>query len=163
MNRSKNFVGVSAGVIQFMKAYTIDDIEALKRWTIELLPDDLLMSLDEKEPVMQYIKAVYSICSGTKQMKEALVSDVLIEKFKASKRGQQEAQKRHRLLHQVYALIADTKGGVARVSREVLQVVLDHVFSIKEEADMQDVATLTYSFVKLAELQEVREVLLPLI
>ena len=49
MNRSKNFVGVSAGVIQFIKTYSIENIESLKKWTTELLNDDLLMSLQEKD------------------------------------------------------------------------------------------------------------------
>jgi len=48
------------------------------------------MSLNQKDEVMQYLKGVFGICSESHDMKQALIMDVLIEKFKQTKRGQQQ-------------------------------------------------------------------------
>jgi hypothetical protein len=45
------------------------------------------MSLERKEAVNEFVKNVFKVCSGEKGMKQALVDDLLIEKFKESKRG----------------------------------------------------------------------------
>ena len=162
MNRSSAFVRVNAGVIELLKGYAIEDMGTLTSWTTDLLSDELLMSLEDKEAVVKFLIGVHAICSEAHNMKQALINDVLLEKFKASKRGNTEAERRQRLLHQVYALIT-AQAGEVHVSREVLQVVLEHCFSVKEEADMAGVASTVYSLVKLAEPQDVKEVLIPLI
>ena len=38
-------------------------METLKWWTTERLPNNTLMSLEEKEQVLEYLQAVYGICS----------------------------------------------------------------------------------------------------
>lgn len=162
MNRSSAFVRVNAGVIELLKGYSIEDMGTLTSWTTGLLSDELLMSLEDKEAVVKFLLGVHAICSEAHNMKQALINDVLLEKFKASKRGNTEAEKRQRLLHQVYALIT-AQAGEVHVSREVLQVVLEHCFSVKEEADVKGIASIVYSLVKLAEPQDVKEVLIPLI
>jgi hypothetical protein len=66
------------------------------------------------------------------------------------------------MLHQVYALIT-AKDGEGHASREVLQVVLEHCFSLKEEADVQEIAPIVNDLVKLSEPQDVKEILIPLV
>lgn len=162
MNRSSAFVRVNAGVIELLKGYSIEDMGTLASWTTELLSDELLMSLEDKDAVVKFLLGVHAICSEAHNMKQALINDVLLEKFKASKRGNTEAERRQRLLHQVYALVTAHDGEV-HVSREVLQAVLEHCFSVKEEADLKGIASIVYSLVKLAEPQDAKEVLIPLI
>ena len=90
MNRSKNFLGINAKVIMFLKSYKIEDMETLKKWTTDVLSDEVLMSLDQKEEVTQFVTSVFGICSESHDMKQALIMDILIEKFKQTKRRQQQ-------------------------------------------------------------------------
>jgi hypothetical protein len=86
------------------------------------------MTVDQKSPVQTFLKNLHSICSETQ--KERLV-DLLISKFKESKKGQQmvENSQRQCLLHAILLLVES-------VSKDVLQVVLEHFFSLREETDV---------------------------
>ena len=46
-------------------------------------------------------------------------------------------------------------GGDKSVSQDTLSILFDHIFSLKEDADMQDIADLSYSFVKLSDKKHV--------
>ena len=165
MNRSKNFMGINATVIMFLKSYKIEDMETLTKWTTDVLPDQLLLSLDQKEEVTRFVTRVFGICSESHDMKQALITDILIEKFKQSKRRQQQfvsPQQRQRLLHLALALIT-SESGDRHVSHDLLQVVLEHFFQIKEENELLDIAQIVYRYVELATPQDAWEILLPLI
>jgi hypothetical protein len=90
MNRTKAFVGVFAALVEGFSAYRVQDLPTLKRWTLGLLPEDLLEEPSGKpaEDVIAYFKSVHAICSDAPDMKRALVMDVLLDRFKQSKRGQ---------------------------------------------------------------------------
>lgn len=90
MNRSKKFVTVNAELIMFMKNYEIQNMETLRKWTTELLSDELLMSIEQKDELVSFIKSVHGICSEPHDMKQALIMDVLIDKFKQTKKGQSQ-------------------------------------------------------------------------
>ena len=164
MNRSKKFVSVIAELIMFMKSYEIENIETLRKWTTDLLSDELLMSIEQKDELVGFIKSVHSICSEAHDMKQALIMDVLIHKFKQTKRGQSQFQARSRqtLLHQIYALIiSDEKQD--HVNHDLLQVILEHFFQTKEESEIIDIAEIVYKFVSLALPQDTLDLLLPLL
>lgn len=69
MNRSKNFVAVNAKLIMFLKAYEIESLETLRKWTTDLLSDELLMSIEQKDELVCFIKSVHGICSESHDMK----------------------------------------------------------------------------------------------
>jgi len=66
------------------------------------------------------------------------------------------------LLHLVIALI-NSESGDRHVSHDLLQVVLEHFFQIKEENELLDIAQIVYRYVELATPQDAWEILLPLI
>ena len=107
MNRSKNFIGINAKLIMFLKNYKIEKKEILGKWTTDLLSDDQLLSLEQAEQLKDFVTSVFGICSEPHDMKQALIMDILVEKFKQTKRGQQHFKtvQRQRLLHLVIALI----------------------------------------------------------
>ena len=84
MNRTKQFVRVIALILQGFKAYKIEDLPTLKVWTTELLSEEVYLegSGSLGEDVVLYMKAVYCMCSETHNMKQALIMDVLVDKFK---------------------------------------------------------------------------------
>lgn len=86
-NRSSKFLAVNAKAIGCLRKYQIEDKETLLKWTSGLLSDEVLMSLEQKESVKEFLKNVFKLCSGEKGMKLALVNDLLLQKFKDSKRG----------------------------------------------------------------------------
>ena len=59
----------------------------------------------------------------------------------------------------VIALI-DSEIGGRQVSHDLLQVVLEHFFLIKEENDILDIAQIVYRYAKLATPQDTWEILL---
>jgi hypothetical protein len=164
-NRAKGFVGINAKLISFMKNYKIEDEDSLKRWMADLLSDELLMTTgDEKEEVLEFVKSVFGICSEAQNMKHVLVVDVLIGKFKESKRGGQLVNQagRHRLLHIVRELVTSDQGN-QEVSRELLQVALEHFYQLKEAPDVGELVSLVCKFAEMAEPLDCKDVLLPLI
>jgi len=88
MNRTKNFVGVIARVLQGFEAYQIEDLESLKAWT-GILKDDLLLDAgpEHEGDVRLYLRGVHQMCSEAHDMRQALIMEVLVDKFKQTKRG----------------------------------------------------------------------------
>lgn len=165
MNRSKNFVAINGKLIMFLKSYEIETIETLRKWTTDLLSDELLMSIEQKTELVGFIKSVHGICSESHDMKQALIMDVLIKKFKETKKGQSQFQARSRqtLLHQIFALITSTDEKESHVNHDLLQVILEHFFQTKEESEIIDIAQIVYKFVSLALPQDTMDLLLPLL
>jgi hypothetical protein len=89
-------------------------------------------------------------------MKAKLV-DILLEKFKESKMGQQLVDniQRQCLLHIILQL-------VETVNKEIQQVVLEHFFSLKEENEVQDITQTVYKFCEKGLSQDTWEIILPL-
>lgn len=73
----------------------------------DLLSDEQLMSTsDERFEVAEFVKSVYSICSEAKNMRNFMIVEFLLGKFKESKRGGGVSQQeRHRLLFLVLQLV----------------------------------------------------------
>ena len=109
MNRTRQFVRVVALLLQGLKAYQIEDLDTLKRWTTELVPDELATECGGElaEDIVLYMKAVHAMCSEAHDMKRALIMDILVDKFKQTKRGQAhfKAKARAALLRQILELI----------------------------------------------------------
>jgi len=146
-------------VIQFMRAYQIENEETLRKWTTDLITDDHLMTLNDRSDLIAFLKAVHDICSDKKEhdMKHALF-EILLNKFKQSKRGGIDMKQRHNILHIIHALV--TKDSM---SHELLQVVLEHFFSAKELSDVEDIGKIVNHLVKLALPQDVMDLLVTLI
>lgn len=164
-NRAKGFIGINAKLISFMKNYKIESEDSLRRWMDDLLSEELLMTTgDEKEEVAEFVKSVFGICSEAQNMKHVLVVDVLIGKFKEAKRGGQHVSQaaRHRLLHIVQELVTSDQGN-QEVSRELLQVALEHFYQLREAADAGELVDLVCKFAEMAEPLDCKDVLLPLI
>ena len=87
MNRSSNFVGLIAKLIRLLKQYVIEDLPTLKKWTSDLISEEAMTSLDSRkmEDLESFFAGVHSLCS--QEMRQALISEILWEKFKQSKRG----------------------------------------------------------------------------
>lgn len=95
-------------------------------------------------------------------MKEALIKDILIEKFKETKRGSDFGViERHRLLHMV-AYLLSLPGNEVSVKIETLQTVLEHCFSFtaKMEDDAKDLAPSLNKIVSKAARDDVEKCLL---
>jgi len=95
-------------------------------------------------------------------MKEALIKDILIEKFKETKRGSDFGViERHRLLHMV-AYLLSLPGNEVSVNIETLQTVLEHCFSFtaKMEDDAKDLAPSLNKIVSKAAREDVEKCLL---
>jgi hypothetical protein len=60
------------------------------------------------------------------------------------------------LLHSVLLLVDS-------VNKDVLQVVLEHFFSLKEESDVQDITQAVYKYVQKALPADTWEIVLPLV
>ena len=167
MNRTKSFLRVIARVLQGLRAYQIEDLETLQKWTAKLVTDDFLMegSSELGADLVLYLKAVHGMCSEAHDMKRALIVDVLVDKFKQTKRGQAhfKAKAREALLRQIYALVNAEGEKDRHVSHDLLQVVLDHFLQTKEEAEVADIAQIVYKFVSLALPQDTMDLLMPLL
>ena len=148
----------------FLKNYKIEKKEILRKWTTDLLSDEQLLSLEQGEQLKDFITSVFGICSEPHDMKQALIMDILIEKFKQTKRGQQHFKtvQRQRLLHLVIALI-DSEDGDRHTSHDLLQVVLEHFFQLKEEEEISDIAQIVCRYAELAAPQDAWEIYLPLV
>jgi len=118
----------------------------------------------QKDDVLEFVRSVCGLCSDAQNMKHVLVVEVLIGKFKASKRaGQHVSQEaRHRLLRIVHELVTSDLG-YQEVSRELLQVALEHYYQLKEEAEVQELVGIVCKFAEMAEPLDCKDILLPLI
>ena len=85
MNRSKKLTGIIATLIGMLKSYKVEKEESLNVW-LEMLSDEQMMKVEQKESVQLFLNNLSSICNEV--MKAKLV-DILLEKFKDSKMGQQ--------------------------------------------------------------------------
>jgi len=66
------------------------------------------------------------------------------------------------LLHLVIVLI-DSENGGRQVSHDLLQVVLEHFFQLKEESEILDTAKIVCRYAELATPQDTWEILLSLV
>ena len=130
----------------------------------DLLSDEQLMTTTaERDEVTEFVKSVFGICSEAQNMKHVMVVDFLLGKFKEAKRGGHVGQAaRHRLLHIVKELVSSDQGN-QDVSRELLQVTLEHFYQLKEAAEIAELVELVCKFGEMAEPLDCKEVLLPLI
>ena len=167
MNRTTHFVRVIALLLEGLRAYQIEQLETLRRWTTDLVPDELLGtgSSELRKDLVRFVKAVHGVCSEAHDMRRALIMDVLVEKFKQTKRGQAhlKAKAREAVLHQVFELINSQAEGDRHVSHDLLQVVLEHFFQTTEAAEVEAIAQVVYKFVSLALPQDTMDLLMPLL
>lgn len=142
MNRTKHFVRVIALLLAGLKGYQIQDLATLEKWTTGLVPDELLLdgSGELGQDLVLFLKGVHGMCAEAHDMKRALIMDILLDKFKQTKRGQShfKAQARGALLHQIFELINAQGEKDRHVSHDLLQVVLEHFFQTKEEAEVTE-------------------------
>lgn len=113
-----------------------------------------MTSLDPQKivDVESLFVAVHSLCS--QQMKQALISDIVWEKFKQSKRGNVKTLQRHRFIH-IISHMTQT------VSKNVLSALLEHSFSLKEESDIIDIGSVIKRLVLASEVKDIYEIMVP--